>query len=185
MSERLHTSGERHEAPDSHKETDKSLERSLEKKAEQATHEHAEKIEEIRSKVESEATAKHEQEQDHTRHEKAEHDKPTFINRELKDMAYQRTLKRVRNQLPFVSRNFSKVIHHPVIETVSEIGGKTIARPSGILAGGIAAVIGSSFFLWAARHYGYEYNFLLFALLFAGGFFLGLLIEACLRLRRR
>src|SRR5690606_36501416 len=108
-----------------------------------------------------------------------------LANRELKDLAYRRTLKRVQSKLPAPARAFSKVIHNPAVEAASELAGKTVARPSGVLAGGVAAFLGSSLFLWVARHYGYEYNYVLFALCFVGGFFVGLLVEFGLRLANR
>ncbi len=145
-------------------------------------HEHAENLDNIRKRAEQEATSTQETIGRQPERTDAETEKPLHINRELKNMAYQRTLRRVQHQLPVPSRAFSKVIHNPAVETVSEIAGNTVARPSGVLAGGIAAFIGSSLFLWIARHYGYEYNFLLFALLFVGGFFVGLLTELILRL---
>ncbi|MDQ3065337.1 MAG: hypothetical protein M3Q36_03660 [bacterium] len=112
-------------------------------------------------------------------------DRPTFINRELKQMSYSRTMNRVRQRLPIVVRPFSKFVHQPIVETVSESIGKTVARPSGILSGGIFAFIGSSVFLWISRHYGYEYNFLLLIILFAGGFLVGLLVELILQLIKK
>jgi hypothetical protein len=161
-----------------------SIKESIEK-AKNAKHEHAEKLEEIRTTIEQKATPAEKITEHTNEHEPKEVEPSLHINRELKAMAYQRTLKRARRQLPVRSRALSKVVHQPTIESISELAGKTIARPSGILAGGIVAFIGSSLFLWIARHYGYEYNFLLFALLFVGGFFIGLLIELVMQFGAR
>jgi len=179
MSERLKHRGEHNENQHNDlQEHQEALKDQVEKAAERASHEHAKNIEKIRSTVETEAEAKHE----HTAKKKHEKDgpeveRPTFINKELKDLAYQRTLRRTRSKLSAPARVMSKFMHQPTVEAVSEVASKTVARPSGVLMGGIAAFIASSFFLWAARHYGYEYNFLLFALFFVGGFFIGLLVE--------
>lgn len=150
--------------------------------ASKARHEHAERLDEIRKEAEAVAASSH----DIRRNQEPE--KPTAeseitlpINRELKDTAYQRTLSRTRRQMSAPSRTFSKIVHQPAVEAVSDTMATTVARPSGILAGGITAFIGSSLFLWISRHYGYEYNFLLFSLLFIGGFFIGLIIELVLR----
>lgn len=186
MSERVRSHHEKQEQhPSHHSEQQEALKKSIEKKAEQSTHEHAENIENIRSAVESEAEAKHEHTAKKNTERKQETEQPTFVNRELKSMAYQRTLRRTQNKLPAPSRALSKVMHQPAIEAVSEVASKTIARPSGVLMGGITAFLGSSIFLWAAKYYGYEYNFLLFALFFIGGFFLGLLVELGLYLAKR
>lgn len=177
MSERLspqhESQGEQEKLSSEHQE---KLDQKIEKEARQSKHEHADNIHEIRSKVEKEAKAKHE----HTakkESESKEADQPLLVGSDLKQAAYRRTLKKTQAQLSPPARAFSKVIHQPVVENISEFAGKTVARPSGILLGGIFSFLGSSIFLWVAKHYGYEYNFLLFAVFFVGGFFIGLLVE--------
>ncbi|MEI7683088.1 MAG: hypothetical protein WCJ24_02175 [Candidatus Saccharibacteria bacterium] len=102
---------------------------------------------------------------------------PLYVNRELKQQTWNRTMTRVRKHLSAPNKALSKAIHQPVVETVSRVGEKTVARPSGVLTGGICALIGSSFFLYMSKHYGFKYNYLLFAMFFVGGFFIGLIIE--------
>ena len=170
--------------PELEKHHKESIDKAVEK-GHHARHEHAEKLLSIQHEAKEKALSAKEVLEKHQDQEKPHHEQPTFINRELKGMAYKRTLTRTQKSLPAPARAFSKVIHNPAVEAVSEIAAKTVARPSGILAGGIIAVIGSSIFLWAAKHYGYEYNFLLFALLFGGGFMLGLLLELIYRLVRK
>ena len=102
---------------------------------------------------------------------------PLPPNRELKAMALKRELKQVQRQLPAASRSFSKVIHAPTVRAVSEAGAKSVSRPSGLLGGGILAFIGSVAYLFLATHIGFEYNYLIFLMLFAGGFGLGVLAE--------
>jgi hypothetical protein len=101
----------------------------------------------------------------------------SYINHELKDLAYRRTMSRVRTRLSSPEKLFSRMVHAPVVDEVSEFAATTIARPSGILGGSIFALLGSAFVLYLAKHYGFEYNFLLFGLLFSGGFVIGILIE--------
>lgn len=185
MSEKLHHKAE-HKGETSRelKERIEALQHKAESQAEKSKHEHKDNLEQIRSKIESTAKTKHEHEP--ARHQEgAEHDRPALINKELKNIAYRRTLKRTQNKLPAPARAFSKVIHNPIIEATSEVAGKTIARPSGILLGGLFAFIGSSVFLWVSRHYGYEYNYLLFFLFFVGGFFVGLTVELGIKLANR
>lgn len=184
MSEKLSPRSEKSESHNNHeaKKHHEKIKSSIEEKARSAKHEHGDNIENIRSKIEHEAVAKHEQRRSNKERDRTEDEHPVLVNRELKNISYQRTLKRTQAKLSAPSRAFSKIVHQPVIDSASELAGKTIARPSGVLAGGITAFIGSSIFLWAARHYGYEYNFFLLALLFAGGFLLGLTIELVIRL---
>jgi hypothetical protein len=108
-----------------------------------------------------------------------------WAQKELKDDAYNRTLKKVRGRLNPVDRAFSKVVHQPFIDAVSNFSGKTIARPSGILGGGLLALIGSGLLLYISKHYGFEYNFTVFLILFASGFVAGLFGELALRFAKR
>jgi hypothetical protein len=79
----------------------------------------------------------------------------------------------------------SKLIHQPVVEKLSNVGAQTVGRPSGILGGGFAALVGGSLVLFISRQYGFEYNYLLFAALFIAGFALGILFELLFRLLKR
>lgn len=92
------------------------------------------------------------------------------ISRELKTMMRIRTLTRIQKELPGPKRVLSKVIHAKPVEAVSVVGEKTIARPIGLLGGGLVAFIGSLVTLYAAKHYGFRYNLLLFFLLFIAGY---------------
>lgn len=99
---------------------------------------------------------------------------------ELKNQTYSNTLKYVQKRLSKSERTMSKVMHNKAIEKVSDGVGKTAARPSGILGGGIVSLIGSFIVLYMAKKYGFEYNFFVFFLLLAGGFALGVIIELSL-----
>lgn len=144
-----------------------------------AKHEHAEKLDELRHEVHAEAKTKDELLS--RRDEKEPEVSTGLINHELKDMAYKRTLTRVQKDLSMPERAFSKLVHSPALEAASDLGAKTVARSSGLLAGGVFAFLGSSSFLWISKHYGYEYNFLIFLFFFVGGFFIGLLLELIFR----
>jgi hypothetical protein len=110
---------------------------------------------------------------------------PLGMHRQLKEVSYKRSMERVRSNLSRPGRILSRLIHNPVLETISEGAGRTAGRPSGILGGAVLALIGSSTLLYLARHYGFTYNYLIFAFLYIGGFFLGLLIEGLIRLIKR
>jgi hypothetical protein len=95
----------------------------------------------------------------------------------LKSGAYKRTLKHIQQRLPKTARSFSKLVHSPTIESLSEVSSKTVARPSGLLGGSIGAFVGSAVLLYTTNHYGFRYNYSLFLLLFVGGFIAGLGLE--------
>ena len=160
------------------------LDELITERARNATNEHAEKLEEIRQETEAESRPADEVVAAHI--EKEEPAAPAgLINKELKSLKYTRTLQSVRKDLKPYERVLSKVIHNPAIDAVSQAAEKTVARPSGLLFGGIFAFVGSSAFLWISKHYGYEYNFLLFLLFFLGGFGVGLVLELLMRVLRR
>ncbi len=110
---------------------------------------------------------------------------PGFINRELKQLARNRNLMLIRRRLSKPDKVGSKVIHQPLVAKVSELTENTVARPSGLLGGGIIALLGSAILLYMSKHYGFEYNYLAFFLLFAAGFAAGLLAELSRKLAKR
>jgi len=72
-----------------------------------------------------------------------------------------------------------------VVRITSEAASKTISRPSGLLGGGLMAFAGSLVYLYLAKHIGFRYNYLLFTLLFVGGFAVGLCLEVIIWLVSR
>lgn len=150
----------------------------------QGRHEHVENVEQIRAAAHEQAQASNEVLSHHLEQEQPAPEL-ALINRDLKDLKYKRTLQSVRKDLSIPERAMSRLVHNPAVDAISEVAGKTIARPSGFLTGAIFAFIGSSVFLYIAKHYGYEYNFLLFALFFVAGFFAGLCLELIFRVFRR
>jgi hypothetical protein len=86
-------------------------------------------------------------------------------------------MRYVRRHLTKRERKFSSFVHAPTVEKVSEVGAKTIARPSGLLGGGLVALIGSVGTLYIARKYGFEVPNSLFMALFVVGFVVGVVAE--------
>lgn len=68
-------------------------------------------------------------------------------------------------------------MHQPAIERISEVGAKTVARPSGILGGALIALLGSGIAIYVARHVGFEIPNSIFAALFIVGFLIGISLE--------
>jgi len=150
-------------------------------RAPESTHEQSEKlpdIETIGAKAHQEARS---------RSELADKVKPEvnakeqlYVNKELKNEAFQRALNRTRKHLSAPDRGLSKAIHQPVIDAISKAAEKTIVRPTGVLTGSIVALVGSSYVLYTAKHYGFTYNYLIVFVLFVGGYVVGLLLEIVL-----
>lgn len=177
MSEKLRSSHEANLPNFNAKEKTREIENRLEKEAEKATHDHKQSVEKIREKIEKEANSSEsilKKQMDDNKQTSA----PITYRLNLKSHSVKNTIKRVQSKLPPAQKAFSKVIHNQAIDAVSEVGGKTVARPSGLLYGGITSFIFSLVFLYLAKYYGYEYNFFIGILAFVIGFFLGLLIES-------
>jgi hypothetical protein len=105
-----------------------------------------------------------------------------FINTQLKQISLRRELQQIQRKLPARQKALSKVIHQPAIRRVSELSAKTVSRPSGLLGGGVLALVGTSGYLYLAKHIGFSYNYGVFLLLFAGGFALGITLEVLISL---
>lgn len=110
--------------------------------------------------------------------------RPLYINRELRKLSLDQSLRSIRRKLSAPDRALSRVIHQPAIKAISEVSSKSVARPSGLLGGGVCAFLGSLAYLYLTRHIGFTYNYLLFALFFIGGFAVGLVLEVILRAAR-
>jgi hypothetical protein len=135
------------------------------------------KLEQARQTVEQNAVADNPMDRLKASEKAQEPLQPLTINRELKSITLRRELQQVQRKLPAPQRVLSRVIHQPVVRAVSEATAKTISRPSGLLGGGFVAFLGSSAYLYFTKHIGVQYNYLVFALLFVGGFVVGLILE--------
>lgn len=187
MSEKLHAP--KHESVAHHDSVERAKQHleELRTKAEKEAKEHGSKehVDAVTHKVEEEAISGEELMPAESTKDAHADAGPAYVNRELKDMSFRRTMNNTRRQLKAPERVASKLIHQPVVEKVSEVAGKTVARPSGILGGGIFALVGSFLLLWITKKYGYEYNYLVFFMLFVCGFVLGMIAELGLAYIRR
>jgi hypothetical protein len=96
---------------------------------------------------------------------------------EFKVASYKQTMGRVRKHLSPTERMLSKAVHQPVVERVSEVGSKTIARPSGILIGAVLSFVGSSIAYILTKRYGYNLPNSIYSILFISGFAIGIIGE--------
>lgn len=159
------------------REQHEHLAENMERSAEQAHNKPAEHIEHIRADIERVAEAA-----DKTQERQVVHEKQPvhhhYITKKIKKDQYQKTLEQIRRQLPKKSQQrFSSFIHQPVVERLSEVSAKTIARPSGILGGASFALLGSFVVLSIAHHIGFEVPNTIFIALFILGFVAGVISE--------
>jgi flagellar biosynthesis GTPase FlhF len=183
MSEHMPRIGEEAEhANERHADTLSEKPQKTPEKVQENTERTAEKIEQIRLTANEQAKSA-EQILHESKHSSSEQeDEPAIISHEIKQIAYQRLLKRTRRHLSPYSRTMSKVIHQPVVDAVSEGLSKTVGRPSGIIGGGLVALVGTSIYYYISHHYGYSYNSFIFLLLMLLGFVLGWIAEVFYKL---
>ncbi len=177
MSEKLSNHSEHHER---HEQLPRPESESRhEHRPESVEHQHKvehqpDHIEKLEREAQERAKSKKETQVDETENKPTDHH---LVSSELKTEALQRGLRRVRKHLSPVDKGLSKIVHAPVVDAVSKVGEKTIARPKGILTGSIVALIGSSWVLYSAKHYGFSYNYWIVLILFVGGYAVGLILE--------
>ncbi len=184
MSEKLH-----HPSPEHHKHTPEheshhQAERlkEIHEKGEKAEHEAKNNIESIQKSIENAAISGKE----YSTTEKETPQNPSYgLNKELKSTAYRRVIKKTQSQLSTPEKTLSKVIHNPVVEKTSDIAAKTVARPTGILFGGIGAFIGTLVLLYISKRSGFTYNYLVFVLIFVSCYAAGSIVELLVGSARR
>lgn len=182
MSERFPTKPEAHfpeaEAPKSRQEELGSPEQPS------GEHEHQRNIEQVRRTAEEQSLKAEEIKLE----DKSESSRPSpqpYVDKQLKTMAYDRLLNRARKQLNPLEKPLSKLMHQPIVDKLSETTAQTVGRPSGILGGGLLALIGTAAYYYICRHYGYSYNYFVFIFLLSLGFFAGWLSEVLLKILRK
>lgn len=149
-------------------------ERDIAKKGEQAE----KKIAAEREKKELELA----KQQERAKNEKGEQrDKdvksPSQYTKQEKKQAYKKQIKKVQSQLPRGSRAFSKVVHNPVVETISDATAKTIFRPSALIGGSVTGLALGLIIYLVARYYGYPISTMTLVLLLIIGAILGVIVE--------
>lgn len=182
MSEKFSGSQEHFKAPEStHSPEHHAEHKTPESSTTPETHRNAEHIKHLQNK------AMHEAEKSESASRASENSSNSVSNniplatKHLKDQKYAHTLASVRRRLRGPDKPFSRVIHSKALETISEQAETTVARPSALLGGGIAAFLISTIAYYFANHYGWEYNPGVLIFSFVGGYFIGIVIELLLR----
>ncbi len=113
-----------------------------------------------------------------------EGDQPVYIDRAMRRISLNNELKLIREKLTSGQRLFSKGVHQPTIQRVSDASARTITRPIGLLGGGVLAFCGSLIYLLFSKYVGLKYNYLIFVMLFVLGYLLATAIEFALKATR-
>jgi hypothetical protein len=112
-----------------------------------------------------------------------EHHRPNhYLTKKIKNYAYYQTLASARSSLKNSDKIFSKLIHNNNIESLSEIGSKTIARPKAVLGGAMLMVFGGLSVVFLAKYAGFEIPNSIFLVLYLTGFMVTVLIEIAYKL---
>ena len=185
MSENL--SGGQHEklAPKESMEAKEQLEHMAEKLKDSAEKEASKERggEKLKARETAEKEAISGKEQSPAGSEKKSAKEP--VHRSHKQMTYRATMRRVEGKLPGYQRRFSKVINNDTVDKVSNITSKTVARPSGLLGGGVVAFLALLIVTIYASRYGWEVSGSEFIIFVVVGWAIGLVAEAIYKLIRR
>lgn len=153
------------------------LQNRLEKAGEHSPERQAEQAEKARAEASKEALMSKEAGKEHKQATESSGPALRRITKQQKEEEYKQTMSRVRSHMSAPARTFSKVIHNPGVEKVSDIAGSTIARPNAILAGGIFAFLLTGIAYLLARTFGYPLSGFETIGAFILGFIIGLLYD--------
>lgn len=114
--------------------------------------------------------------------EKRETESGKIFSRREKKAAYKSEMKKVQQQLPPSARAFSKVVHNPVVEVVSDVAAETVLRPSFLIVGGISGLVFGGGLYIIAKIQGFILPNSQFVIAFLVGGAIGILGEFVVRL---
>lgn len=159
------------------RELGEELKRNAERYNDKEAHHAAEKA---RHEAIKEAAFSKEQGKERRSHQADRHNKSAHhvITKNDREASFAQTMKEVRKELPRSNRWFSDLIHHPRIERVSDSVGNTIARPSAILAGSLAAFLAVLGLYSYAKFAGFSLQGSEMLVAFFIGWIIGLLFDA-------
>jgi len=171
----------RHGAETPHKVHKRPLELGEEPRhssSEHDKHTNREAVETARHIAISEALADKEQDKERRarqadRHNAAQH----HITHTDRDISFEQTMDEVRTHLPRSTRRFSRFVHRPMVERISDVVGKTIGRPHAILAGGVSAFVAVLSLYFYAKYAGFALQGSETIIAFTIGWALGMLFD--------
>ena len=110
-------------------------------------------------------------------HQALRHNSSHSMRREDREASFDQTMEHTRSELPRALRPFSRFIHNPTIERLSELLGRTIFRPNAILAGGITAFVVVLALYFYAKYAGFALQGSETIIAFGAGWVLGMLFD--------
>lgn len=185
MSEKLHDRGAEKAIPKGGEKlkSTEALEklRSIpEKSVEKPGHDREKNIERARQSLEQERLA--------TREKPSEKRESEGVHRvftkKQQRMAYKSEMKKIQSQLPPATRVFSKIVHNPVVETVSDVAAETVFRPSFLITGALGGLIVGGGLYIVAKMQGFILPNSQFIIGFLIGGVLGVVVEVAIRIFR-
>lgn len=99
------------------------------------------------------------------------------ITSKRREQSFKQTMTHIQAEMPKGERAFSKVIHNPTIEKVSDIVGATVARPTSIAAGSLCAFIAVFTLYLIAKNAGFSLSGFETIGAFIAGWLFGILID--------
>lgn len=170
--------GEQPLNPHEAKARQKELLDEARKEAAESKHHHQEKLDEIRREIEKNAETANEARAHETKHNDEPEAANTYWNsQEYRDIAFKQLMHKVQKHLSKPEKTVSKILHQPTVERLSEVGSKTVARPSGVLVGSIFSFISSLIVYFISKQYAYDMTYSVFVVSFLGGFMFGIVAE--------
>lgn len=141
-------------------------------------HEHEQHISAEKARSEALEQASH-PEREHTAEKEYDQvdKRQRTITKDDRTQSFNTTMKEVRDQLSPGNRAFSKIIHQPTVEKMSDAVGNTIARPNAILTGSIFAFLLTATIYLVARFNGYPLSGSETIASFVLGWLIGLLVD--------
>lgn len=184
MSENLHQSPEHtqnhHETAAEAEKRSKELLENSRQEAARAEGANNNKLREIREQINTHAESK-DTRQEKTGDEEPESANAYWFSQEYRSVAYKQILNRTQQHLTKSQKALSKLVHQPTVEKLSDIGGKTVARPSGVLIGSIFSFVSSLAVYAIAKRNGYDMTYSIIMISFLGGFIVGVAVEFAYR----
>lgn len=160
--------GLREIASERYKELANEREKTIEKK---------ENIDNVRNEALEQATSKEKSHKIDNSGETSPRKKLGPVSKSERNASFNATMDEVRSHMSAPSRAFSKVIHNPTVEKISDVVGGTVARPNAILSGSVFAFLFTLVIYLIARYYGYALSGGETIASFAAGWILGLVFD--------
>lgn len=112
---------------------------------------------------------------------------PAMASKTRLSQSFDKTMQHTRTQMSAPARAFSKIIHAPAVEKVSDLLGSTVARPDAVLSGSVTALLLTLALYLTARYMGFELPGSVTVAAFVVGWLLGVvfdILRGMLRTRR-